>query len=71
MQRLVTYVDLVAAGYVNNRTTLHRRILRGEFPAPIRVGSRNVAWLKSEIDAWESKRIADRDRPAPLRHYDR
>ena len=62
MQRLVTYTDLVAAGYVNNRTTLRRRILRGEFPAPIRVGSRNVAWLKDEVDGWEATRIADRDR---------
>ena len=62
MQRLVTYADLVSVGYVNNRTTLRRRILRGEFPAPIRVGPRNIAWLKTEIDAWETKRITDRDR---------
>lgn len=61
MQRLITYTDLVGAGYVANRTTLRRRILRGEFPKPIRVGSRNIAWLKTEIDAWEAKRIAERD----------
>ena len=51
MRKLVTYADLVAMGYVNNRTTLRRRIRRGEFLVPIRVGSRNLAWLKSEIDA--------------------
>ena len=70
MQRLVTYANLVAAGYVSNRTTLRRRILRGDFPAPIRVGPRNIAWLKTEIDAWEAKRITDRDsasRGEPLR----
>ena len=61
MQRLLTFDDLVAAGYVANRVTLTRRIRRGEFPAPIRVGSRNVAWLKSEVDAWEAARIASRD----------
>ena len=61
MQRLLTFDDLVAAGYVANRVTLTRRIRRGEFPAPIRVSARNVAWLKSEVDAWEVARIASRD----------
>jgi len=61
MQRLLTFDDLVAAGYVANRVTLSRRIRRGEFPAPIRVSSRNVAWLKAEVDAWEKARIASRD----------
>jgi predicted DNA-binding transcriptional regulator AlpA len=61
VQRLLNFDDLVAAGYVANRVTLSRRIRRGEFPAPINVGSRNVAWLKEEIDAWEVARIAHRD----------
>lgn len=61
MQRLLTFDDLVAAGYVANRVTLNRRIKNGQFPGPIRVGSRNVAWLKHEIEAWEAKRIAQRD----------
>ena len=62
MQRLVTFEHLVELGYVNNRVTLGRRIRRGEFPAPIRIGARNVAWLKAEIDAWEEARCAERAR---------
>jgi prophage regulatory protein len=61
VQQLLTFETLVELGYVSNRVTLSRRVKRGEFPAPIRVGSRNVAWLKSEIDAWERARIATRD----------
>ena len=61
MQRLLTFDDLVTAGYVSNRVTLTRRIKRGEFPAPIRISSRNVAWLKREVDEWEAIRIASRD----------
>jgi predicted DNA-binding transcriptional regulator AlpA len=61
VQQLLTYETLVELGYVRNRVTLSRRIKRGEFPAPIRVGSRNVAWLKSEVDAWELARIATRN----------
>lgn len=65
MQRLLTFYDLVAAGYVANRVTLSRRIRRGEFPAPIQISSRNVAWLKHEVDAWEAAQIARRDSRAP------
>lgn len=61
MQQLLTFDALVKLGYVCNRVTLSRRIRRGEFPAPIQVGSRNVAWLSTEIAAWEAERIAKRD----------
>jgi prophage regulatory protein len=61
MQHLVTFETLVELGFVNNRVTLSRRIKRGEFPAPIRIGSRNVAWLQSEIDAWQTERVVKRD----------
>jgi predicted DNA-binding transcriptional regulator AlpA len=61
MQQLLTFETLVSLGYVSNRVTLSRRIKRGEFPAPIRVGSRNVAWLKSEVEAWELSQIAKRN----------
>ena len=62
MQQLLTFETLVSLGYIKNRVTLSRRIKRGEFPAPIRVGSRNVAWLKSEIDNWQAERVEIRDK---------
>ncbi len=65
MQRLLRFDDLVGAGYVSNRVTLARRIRRGEFPAPIRLSCRNVAWLKSEIDTWEAARVSQRDQKQP------
>jgi len=61
MQQLLTFETLVDLGYISNRVTLSRRIKRDEFPAPIRIGSRNVAGLKSEIDAWKLSRIAKRN----------
>ena len=61
MRKFLTCRDLVALGYVNNRVTLHRRIEAGQFPAPIRLGARNVAWLKEDIDAWEAARKQERD----------
>lgn len=36
--------------------TLWRSIKRGEFPRPIRISVRAVAWLESEIHAWIAQR---------------
>ena len=41
------------------RTTLYRMIVRGEFPRPVKLGSRN-AWPASDYDAFVSRRKAER-----------
>jgi predicted DNA-binding transcriptional regulator AlpA len=28
------------------------------FPAPVKLGPRSVAWLKEEVDAWVTARVA-------------
>ena len=38
---------------------------RGEFPLPIKLGSRSKAWLASELAAWQAWRKAQRDKTAP------
>ena len=44
------------------RSSIYERIARGEFPAPVSLGRRSVAWIESEIDAWIAARIsASRD----------
>ena len=35
-----------------SRTTLHRRVIAGEFPPAVKLGPRAVAWRASDIDAW-------------------
>lgn len=39
------------------KTSIHEKIKRGEFPKPIPLGARAVAWLESDIDAWIESRI--------------
>jgi prophage regulatory protein len=41
-----------------SRSTIYAKIARGEFPAPIDLGARAVAWLESDIDEWIAARIA-------------
>lgn len=43
------------------RSTRYELIEKGEFPRPIRLSPRIVAWSGREIAAWQRKRIADRD----------
>ena len=45
-------------------STLRRMIKRGEFPRPVRVGLRRVAWLASEYESWVAERKAERDAAA-------
>jgi prophage regulatory protein len=41
-----------------SRSTIYAKIPRGEFPAPIALGARAVAWLEGDIDKWMADRIA-------------
>lgn len=49
-----------------SRAAIYEKVARGEFPRPIRLGARAVAWLESDLDAWIAARAAipaARERP--------
>ncbi len=39
-----------------SRSTIYEMMDRGEFPRPIRIGRRAVAWPESAVIAWLAKR---------------
>lgn len=41
-----------------SRSWLYEAIRRGEFPAPISIGVRAVAWDSADIADWQASRIA-------------
>ena len=43
------------------RSTLYDKMESGDFPKPIRLSGRCVAWLESEVADWQTKQIARRD----------
>jgi prophage regulatory protein len=43
-----------------SRSSIYLAISHGRFPSPIRLGSRAVGWLQSEIDAWLQQKITAR-----------
>ena len=41
-----------------SRSTIYLCISRGTFPAPVSLGGRAVGWIKAEVNAWLTARIA-------------
>lgn len=39
------------------RSQAHCMVQRGEFPAPVKLGTRASAWVESEINDWIENRI--------------
>tara|TARA_R110002073_G_scaffold331785_1_gene516979 strand:- start:1044 stop:1271 length:228 start_codon:yes stop_codon:yes gene_type:complete len=40
-----------------SRSSIYLRISKGEFPAPISLGSRAVGWLEEDVDTWLLQRV--------------
>jgi prophage regulatory protein len=40
---------------------IYEEVRAGNFPKPVRIGSKAVRWLDHEIDAWEAERAEARD----------
>jgi prophage regulatory protein len=45
------------------KTAIYDRIARGEFPAPVSLGTTS-RWVESEVDAWIDALIEQRDKAA-------
>jgi len=43
------------------RSTIYKYIANGNFPKPVSLGVKAVAWVESEVQEWIIERIEDRD----------
>lgn len=41
-----------------SRATIDRKVKRGDFPAPVSISARRVAWPATRIFAWMAERTA-------------
>jgi predicted DNA-binding transcriptional regulator AlpA len=44
-----------------SRTALYRGVKTAEFPAPVKLSTRSVAWLHDEVIAWVDARVKRRN----------
>ncbi len=42
-----------------SRSMIYKQFNCGEFPKPIKLGTRAIAWVSDEVDAWIKQRIKD------------
>lgn len=61
---LLTQNEVIKAVSLS-RQEIWRRRRSGDFPHPVKLGGRRIAYLKSEIEAWVADRISERDGTPP------
>lgn len=44
-----------------SRSTIYLKMDNDDFPRPVDLGARSVAWVESEVNAWIEDRVAKRD----------
>jgi len=44
-----------------SRSTIYLLMQNGQFPKPVRIGGRAVAWPEADIEAWLNARLAERE----------
>ncbi|MEI7063213.1 AlpA family transcriptional regulator [Dickeya chrysanthemi] len=42
-----------------SKAWIYKLIAQGRFPQPVKIGSRSIAFVESEIDDWINQRIAE------------
>jgi prophage regulatory protein len=45
---------------------LSRKVARGEFPRPVKLGKRRIAWFESDIEKYLAARAAEREATEPV-----
>jgi prophage regulatory protein len=63
--RMLTTADLREKGIPWTRQHINRKVKRGEFPPPVKIGASTNGWPETEIDAWLRDRLEERDRKRP------
>ena len=57
--QLIT-LKAVTAKVSLGRSTLYRLVASGQFPKPVRVGSKAIRWVAAEVDDWIEVQAASR-----------
>ena len=56
-KRMLDYAGLRAKGVPFHPNYLRHLWEHGQFPKPVRLSARKLAWLESDVDAWIEERI--------------
>ena len=46
------------------KSSIYQKIETGEFPLPVKLSNKSVAWVEAEVEAWIAMKVAARDAKA-------
>lgn len=69
MSQSLIRIDEVQRRTGYSKAWLYRIINLNRFPKPVKIGSRAIAFVESEVDEWIEQRISERD-SLSARRYD-
>lgn len=55
-ERLLRIAEVIAVTGIS-QTQIYRRVNAGEFPKPVRIFGKSVAWVESEVQSWIGETI--------------
>ena len=55
-QALLLRIDAVIRTTGLGRSTIYRLVTAGDFPAPVRISTRAVAWRRTDVETWSAGR---------------
>lgn len=58
---LIDYAGLAERGITLSARHIHRKVLAGTFPKPVKIGDHSKRWIESEIQEWIEARVRERD----------
>ena len=61
VQRMLRLEAVLPASGAKSAQQLYNWIADGEYPSPVKIAKRAVAWVETEVAAAQQKRIAERD----------
>jgi prophage regulatory protein len=50
--QLLTVADVLKLTRFKSRTTLYRRVRKGNFPSPCHIGGGSIRWRSGDVEDW-------------------
>ena len=57
MSNALIRISTVTQRTALSRPEIYRRMARGDFPKPVSIGARAIAWVEADVDAWVEAHI--------------
>lgn len=61
LERFLSERETIALAGFGSRSSFRKEVAAGRFPLPVRISPGRIAWVESEVVAWQASKIAERN----------